>query len=85
MNVPNYGMLDPVPTDPAGYVSKDGMWAAVPHGTCFMILHNGKQVHRCYSYATSKTYIEKQIKKEKLIKTKRAKVKPGTSSLEAFL
>jgi hypothetical protein len=84
MNVPNYGMLDPVPTDPAGYVSKDGMWAAVPCENSFMILHNGKQVHRCYSYVTAKTYINKQIKKEKLIKTKPAKVKPGTSSLEAF-
>lgn len=85
MNVPNYGMLDPVPTDPAGYVTKDGMWAAVPCEGSFIILNNGKQVHRCYSYATSKTYIEKQIKKEKLIKTKPVKVKPGTSSLEAFL
>jgi hypothetical protein len=84
MNIPNYGLLNPKPSDPAGYVTKDEMWAAVPFGRQFMILHNGEQVHVCGTLTTAKSYINKQIKASKP-KYKKQKIKPGTSSLEAFL
>jgi hypothetical protein len=77
MNVPNYGLLNPKPSEPAGYVTKDEMWAAVPFGKKFMIIHNGEQVHVAGTLALAKSYINKQLKV--------SKIKPGTSSLEAFL
>ena len=77
MNVPNYGLLNPKPSQPAGYVTKDEMWAAVPFGKKFMIIHNGEQIHVVGTLATAKSYINKQLKV--------SKIKPGTSSLEAFL
>jgi hypothetical protein len=78
MNIPNYGLLNPKPSDPAGYVTKDGMWAAVPFGKQFMILHNGEQVHVSGTLVTAKSYINKQLKASKTVKS-------STSSLEAFL
>ena len=80
MNIHNYGLLNPKPTEPSGYVTKDEMWAAVPFGKQFMILHNGQQVHVAGTLATAKSYINKQIKV-----SKPKKVKSSTSSLEAFL
>jgi hypothetical protein len=77
MNTPNYGLLDPKPSEPAGYVTKDEMWAAVPFGKKFMIIHNGEQIHVTGTLATAKSYINKQLKV--------SNIKPGTSSLEAFL
>ena len=79
MNIPNYGLLNAKPSDPAGYVTKDEMWAAVPFGNKFMILHNGEQVQTCQNLSTAKSYINKQIK---LLKPK---IKSSTSSLDAFL
>jgi len=78
MNLPfisNYGLLNPKVSNPSGYVTKDGMWAAVPFGKQFMILHTGEQSHVAGTFATAKSYIQKQIKK----------VKSSTSSLDAFL
>ena len=80
MNTPNYGLLNPKPSEPAGYVTKDEMWAAVPFGKKFMIIHNGEQVHVAGTLAVAKSYIQKQIKASKS-KT----VKSSTSSLEEFL
>jgi hypothetical protein len=77
MNISNYGLLNPKPSEPAGYVTKDEMWAAVPFGKKFMIIHNGEQVHVAGTLAVAKSYINKQLKV--------SKIKPGTSSLEAFL
>jgi len=77
MNTPNYGLLNPKPSEPAGYVTKDEMWAAVPFGKKFMIIHNGEQIHVTGTLATAKSYINKQLKV--------SNIKPGTSSLEAFL
>lgn len=65
MDIQNYGILDAVPTDPNGYVTKDGMWAAVPYGKKFVIIHNGFQVHTANNYQTARTYIQKQIKSKK--------------------
>ena len=69
------GILDAKPGDPQGYVTKDGMWAAVPFGKKFMIIHNGQQVHVANTYKAARTYISKEIKS-----TKRT-----TSTLEKFL
>jgi hypothetical protein len=76
MNISNYGLLNPTPSDPAGYITKDEMWAAVPFGKKFMILNNGEQVQVCQTLSTAKAYIQKQIKVSK---------KKTTSTLENFL
>jgi hypothetical protein len=55
-------VLNPKPGDPNGYVTKDGMWAAVPWGKKFVIIHNGQQVHTANNYKLAKSYITKQIK-----------------------
>jgi hypothetical protein len=69
------GILNPNPGDPQGYVTNDGMWAAVPFGKKFIIIHNGKQEKVCNTYKQSVEYIKKQIKIQK----------NRTSSLEEFL
>ena len=69
------GVLNPKPGDPTGYVTKDGVWAAVPYGKKFIIIHNGQQVHLANNYSTAKSYILKQFKANK----------NKTSSLEKFL
>jgi hypothetical protein len=61
-NVQNETLLNPKPGYPNGYVTKDGMWAAVPWGKKFIILHNGQQVHTANNYKTAKTYIQKAAK-----------------------
>ena len=76
--IPNYGLLNNTSSSPAGYVTKDGMWAAVPFGKQFMIIHNGEQVHVAGTLVTAKSYINKQLKVSKTVKS-------STSSLEEFL
>lgn len=78
MNIPNYGLLNPKPSEPAGYVTKDEMWAAIPFGKKFMIIHNGEQIHIAGTLAVAKSYINKQLKVSKTVKS-------STSSLEEFL
>jgi hypothetical protein len=70
------GVLDPKTGDPEGYVTNDGMWAAIPWAgkkKGFAIIHNGRQVHDVKTYKQALDYIKKQSK----IKT--------TSTLEEFL
>ena len=62
MNIQNEGILKPKPGDPNGYVTKDGMWAAVSWGKKFIIIHNGQQVHTANNYKSAKTYIQKSVK-----------------------
>jgi hypothetical protein len=62
MNIQNETILNASPGDPNGYVTKDGMWAAVPWGKKFIILHNGQQVHTANNYKSAKTYIQKSAK-----------------------
>ena len=72
------GILDPTPGDPQGYVTNDGMWAAIPFAgkkKGFAIIHNGKHVAEFKTYKQSVDFIKKQIK----IKKKQ------TSTLEEFL
>lgn len=70
-------ILDPVPGDPQGYVTKDGMWAAVPFGKKFMTIHNGQQMEVHKDLSAAKNYIQRQIKTRKS--------KKGSASLEEFL
>lgn len=75
-HVTNQEILNPVPGDPDGYVTNDGMWAAIPWAgkkKGFCIIHNGRQVHSVTTYKQAVAYIKKQSK----IKT--------TSTLEEFL
>ena len=60
--IPYPTILNETPGDPEGYVTKDGMWAAVPFGKKFMIIHNGQQVHVANNYKSAKTYIQKSAK-----------------------
>lgn len=61
-NIENESLLNPKSGDPNGYVTKDGMWAAVPWGKKFIIIHNGQQVHTTNNYKSAKTYIQKSVK-----------------------
>ena len=61
-NIQNESLLNPKPGDPNGYVTKDGMWAAVPWGKKFIILHNGQQIHTANNYKTAVSYIKKAMK-----------------------
>lgn len=73
---PNVDILSTKCGDPEGYVSKDGMWAAVPWAgkkKGFCIIHNGRQVHSVTTYKQALAYIKKQ-----------SKIK-NTSTLEEFL
>ena len=72
------GILDSKVGNPLGYVSNDGMWAAVPwagNTKGFCIIHNGRQVHSVKTYKQALDYIKKKSKIKK--KT--------TSTLEEFL
>jgi len=70
------GILDAKPGDPQGYVTNDGMWAAVPFiDKGFAIIHNGKHVGEFKTYKQSVDFIKKQIKIQK----------KQTSTLEEFL
>jgi hypothetical protein len=69
------GILNDKPGDPDGYVTNDGLWAAIPCGKKFMIIHNGRHDKVCNTYKQSVDYITKQVKLKKKHK----------SSLEEFL
>ena len=71
------GILDPTPGDPQGYVTNDGMWAAIPiiGSKKFAIIHNGRQERVCNTYKQSVDFIKNQVK----IKKKQM------STLEEFL
>ena len=60
--VPYPSILDSKPKDPLGYVTNDGMWAAVPCGKKFVIIHNGSQVKVLGTYKQSVDFINNQLK-----------------------
>ena len=62
--VSNQGVLNPKPGDPDGYVTNDGMWAAVPCGKKFSIIHNGSVVKQARTYDSALNFIKKGIKNE---------------------
>ena len=54
-----------------GYVTKDGMWAAIPsNGKKFAIVHNGIVEHFSRNFECAMIYIQKGIKKEKNARSK---------------
>jgi hypothetical protein len=58
-------LLDPKIGQPSGYVTKDGMWAAVPsNGRKFAIVHNGQIVHFARNFESAMSYIKKGLKKK---------------------
>ena len=60
-------ILNSTPGNPLGYVTNDGMWAAVPMGKKFMIIHNGSQVKVINTYKQAVDFIlnqKKTIKKK---------------------
>ena len=72
------GVLDPTPGDPQGFVTNDGMWAAIQFAgkkKGIAIIHNGKHVGKFNTYKKSVDFIKKQIKIQK----------KQTSTLEKFL
>ena len=73
--ISNLSLLDSIPGDPSGYVTKDGVWVAVPWGNKYVILHNGRQIHTSNNLKTAKSYISKSCKA----------TKNANSSLEKFL
>ena len=67
-------LLDPCIGQPNGYVTKDGMWAAVPsNGKRFAIVHNGIVEHFSKNFESAMTYIKKGIQTER----KNARSKPS--------
>ena len=59
-------LLDPKKDQPSGYVTKDGMWAAVPsNGKKFAIVHNGIVEHFSKNFESAMTYIKKGIQTER--------------------
>ena len=67
-------LLDPTVGQPSGYVTKDGVWAAVPsNGRKFAIIHNGIIEHFSKNFECAMIYIKKGIQKEK----KDARSKPS--------
>lgn len=54
----NDTILSPKPA-PTPYVTKDGMYAAVPYGKQYIIISNGQQVQLCRSLDTAKKQITK--------------------------
>lgn len=61
-----------------GYVSKDEMWAAVPFGKKYMVIHNGEQMQVFRTLDNAKDFILKQTKPKKTRTQKTTK--PKTSS-----
>ena len=63
---PNKDILESKVGYPSGYVTKDGMWAAVPsNGRKFAIIHNGIVEHFSKNFECAMIYIKKGIQKEK--------------------
>lgn len=56
---------------PPDYVTKDGMWAAIPFsGTKYVIINHGKQVHVANNFDTAVAYIKKQVSISRKSKSK---------------
>jgi hypothetical protein len=72
--IPRSGILNPKPGDPLGYCTNDGMWAAVPFGKKFIIIHNGRQIKVLNTYKQSVDFIQNQLKSLKK-KSSRKKLK----------
>jgi hypothetical protein len=76
--IPKPGILNETPGKPAGYVTSDGKWAAVPWGNKFVIICNGEQVHTSNNLTTAKEYILKKVKQT-------PRKRKASSTLEEYL
>jgi hypothetical protein len=47
-----------------GYVTKDGMWAAIPWGKRYVSIYNGEQICTHNTLETAKKFIQKQLRKK---------------------
>tara|TARA_A100001201_G_scaffold14109_1_gene17181 strand:+ start:5986 stop:6216 length:231 start_codon:yes stop_codon:yes gene_type:complete len=63
--VPRPGILDPKLGDPLGFVTNEGMWAAVPCGKKFTIIHKGSPIKVLNTYKQSVDFIKNQLKTKK--------------------
>jgi|TARA_B100000902_G_scaffold339047_1_gene340983 hypothetical protein len=68
--IANPNILKPKPGNPLGYCTNDGMWAAIPFGKKFIIIHNGEQVKVLNTYKQSIDFINNQLKTIKRKKRK---------------
>jgi len=66
------GILDAKPGDPLGYVTNDGMYAAIPYASKnpdkpkkFAIIHNGSCIKNVCSYTAAVNFIKSELKKNK--------------------
>lgn len=50
------------------YATKDGIWAAIPYGNQYVIVHLGQQVHITNNYKNAKAYILNQINSSSTLK-----------------
>lgn len=48
-----------------GYISSNGLWAAVPWGNKYISIHNGEQICVHHTLETAKKFIQKQNRKKK--------------------
>ena len=79
--VPYPSLLDPKPTNPLGYVTKDGIWAAVPLGNTkkFVIVHGGAQVATLNTYKQAVDFINNQLKTKRKPRSSNVRKKRKTS------
>lgn len=52
-------------TEMDGYISPNGLWAAVPYGKRYITIHNGEQICLHNTLETAKKFIQKQNRKSK--------------------
>ena len=48
-----------------GYISSNGLWAAVPYGKRYISIYNGEQICLHNNLETAKKFIQKQNRKSK--------------------
>jgi len=48
-----------------GYVSSNGLWAAIPYGDKYISIYNGEQICLHNTLETAKKFIQKENKKKK--------------------
>lgn len=65
--IPFPSILDPKPTNPLGYCTNDGKWAAVPliGGKQYVVIHSGMQVKTLNTYKQAVDFIQNQVKVQK--------------------
>ena len=52
-------------TEMDGYISSNGLWAAIPYGKRYISIYNGEQICLHNTLETAKKFIQKQNRKSK--------------------